>query len=455
MIAAHDLYGLWGTNSPTINAGLVMGSPSTLLPEQRCATMPSANGKLERNQRSQRGNLSLIVAGSVIPLAVLVAAGTELASLSSERALMQAAVDAAALAGAQNLTVAGSSQRQSTDEIERFALAQVTEFATRATITFTATQGNDGTYTVEGLAIRPSFFGDLVPPGGFRIEVTAVAEAMQAQPICVIGDDASLNGTAISGSHSSTIVAPNCIIHANSNFVLTQSATVQAGNPRATGLALGAGFMPDAQVGAMRLADPFRTRTIRPPVPCDTVPDGGSETVASGTRVLSPGMHRTDLTISGTATLTLQQGEHYFCKPLRLSGQGRLEGEDVLMMFMPGAALNASQNSYVSLSGRQSGDWAGFVIVATRGNYANTNIGSSNVDRLLGTIYLPMSRLVVSAPGNVAETSQWSVVVARNVNLSQQARLTINSDYEGSPVPVPLGVGNRAGGTDVPLRLRR
>lgn len=406
-------------------------------------------------KRGQRGNLSLIVAGSVVPLALLVAAGTELASLSSERALMQAAADAAALNGAQNLIVAGSSQRQSPAQVEAFAMAQVAEFATRATVSFTAAQGNDGTYTVEGLAIRPSFFGDLVPPGGFRIEVTAVAEAMQAQPICVIGDDATVGGTAISATHTSSIVAPNCIIHANSNFNLLQSATVTAGNPRATGAANGTGFSPAAQAGAMRLADPFRTRTIAPPVPCTSVADGGSETIATGTRTLAPGMHNTEYTISGSATLQLRQGEHYFCKGLRLSGQGRLEGEDVLLMFMPGAVLNAGQNSFVSLSGRRTGDWAGFVIVATRGNYANTTIASSNVDRLLGTIYLPMSRLIVSAPGNVAETSQWSVVVARNVNLSQQARLTINTDYEGSPVPVPHGVGNQAGGTAVPLRLRR
>lgn len=417
--------------------------------------MRTAKSKSVWKRRGQSGNLSLIVAGSVIPLALLVAAGTELASLSSERALMQAAADAAALNGAQNLTVAGSSQRQSPAQVEAFALAQVAEFATRATVSFTATQGSDGTYTVEGLAVRPSFFGDLVPPGGFRIEVTAVAEAMQAQPICVIGDDATAGGTAISASHSSSIIAPNCIIHANSNFNLLQSATVQAGNPRATGLATGTGFSPAAQAGAMRIVDPFRTRTIAPPVPCTSVADGGTEMVTTGTRSLAPGMHRTEYRVSGTATLRLEEGEHYFCKGLRLTGQARLEGENVLLMFMPGSALDAGQNSYVSLSGRRTGDWAGFVIVATRGNYANTTIASSNVDRLLGTIYLPMARLIVSAPGNVAEGSQWSVVVARNVNLSQQARLTINTDYEGSPVPVPVGVGNRAGGTDVPLRLRR
>ena len=417
--------------------------------------MRTAKSQSMPKGRGQRGNLSLIVAGSVIPLALLVAAGTELASLSSERALMQAAADAAALNGAQNLTVAGSSQRQSPAQVEAFAMAQVAEFATRATVSFTATQGNDGTYTVEGLAIRSSFFGDLVPPGGFRIEVIAVAEAMQAQPICVIGDDASPGGTGISASQSSGIVASNCIIHSNSNFNLLQSATVEAGTARAAGAANGAGFNPAAQAGAMRLPDPFRTRTIAPPVPCTSVADGGTEMITTGTRRLAPGMHRTEYTVGGDATLILEEGEHYFCDSLKLRGQGRLEGDNVLLMFMPGNALDASQNSYVSLSGRRSGNWAGFVIVATRGNYANTTIASRHVDRLLGTIYLPMSRLIVSATGAVAEASQWSVVVARNVNLSQQARLTINTDYEGSPVPVPIGVGNRAGGTTVPLRLRR
>ncbi|MFM1975873.1 MAG: hypothetical protein RL145_719, partial [Pseudomonadota bacterium] len=143
-----------------------------------------------------------------------------------------------------------------------------------------------------------------------------------------------------------------------------------------------------------------------------------------------------------------------FCKGLKLRGQGRLEGEDVLLMFTSGNALDASQSSSVSLSGRRSGQWAGFVMVATRGNYANFTIASSNVDKLLGTIYLPMTRLQVSASGEVAEGSQWSVIVARNINLSNNARLIINSDYEGSPVPVPIGVGNQAGGTNVPLRLR-
>ena len=95
------------------------------------------------------------------------------------------------------------------------------------------------------------------------------------------------------------------------------------------------------------------------------------------------------------------------------------------------------------------------MIVAVRNNGNKFIISSSNVDKLLGTIYLPWGTLQVSAAGSVAEASQWSVIVAKYIELSQNARLVINTDYEGSPVPVPIGVGNQAGGKNVPLRLRK
>jgi hypothetical protein len=56
---------------------------------------------------------------------------------------MQAATDAAALSGAQNLTLVGATARQFTADVERFAMAQVGEFASRATVSFQATQGSD------------------------------------------------------------------------------------------------------------------------------------------------------------------------------------------------------------------------------------------------------------------------------------------------------------------------
>jgi hypothetical protein len=246
-------------------------------------------------------------------------------------------------------------------------------------------------------------------------------------------------------------------VHANGNFELLRNATVEAGTSRAVGKATGTGFKPAANSGALKIKDPFALRTIEPPKPCTSVPDGGFKTLSGFDVVtLQPGIHRTQYTVTGQASLKLEPGEHYFCKSLSITGQGRLEGEDVLLMFTDGTSLSASGNAFVSLSGRQSGPWAGFVLVSTRGNNANHSFSSVMVDRLLGTIYIPMGSLQVSGSGDMAEGSQWSVIVARNINLSANSRLVINSDYAGSPVPVPTGVGNQAGGgANGPLRLRQ
>ena len=159
-----------------------------------------------KKARAQSGNITVMAGIAIVPLAMIIAMTSELVALSSEKALMQSAADAAALSGAQNLTLVGASARQSTEDVERFAMAQVGEFAKRATVSFSASQGNDGSYTVDGLAIRPSFFGDLVPPGGFRIEVKSIAESLQVQPLCIIGDDASVGGKAITASFTPIVI---------------------------------------------------------------------------------------------------------------------------------------------------------------------------------------------------------------------------------------------------------
>jgi hypothetical protein len=112
------------------------------------------------------------------------------------------------------------------------------------------------------------------------------------------------------------------------------------------------------------------------------------------------------------------------------------------MIFDEDGTFRAKDNSAISLTGRTTGDWAGFVIVATRSNEQDMEISSSFVDKLLGTIYVPEASLIIDAAGSVAEDSKWSVVVAKDIKLDINSRLIINTDYTGSGVPVPMGVGN-------------
>ena len=129
-----------------------------------------------------------------------------------------------------------------------------------------------------------------------------------------------------------------------------------------------------------------------------------------------------------------------------------MRGDNVVLIFDEKGTFNATDNSAISLTGRTTGDWAGFVIVTSRNNEKNMEISSSSVDKLLGTIYLPEATLEINAAGSVAEDSKWSVIVAKEIKLDKNARLVINTDYAGSGVPVPMGVGNSGGGVGPRLK---
>ena len=68
-------------------------------------------------------------------------------------------------------------------------------------------------------------------------------------------------------------------------------------------------------------------------------------------------------------------------------------------------------------------------------------IVSDNARNLLGTIYLPAGRLVIDAKRPVADRSAYTIIVARQVELFDGPNLYLNTNYSGSDIPVPQGVG--------------
>jgi Flp pilus assembly protein TadG len=425
--------------------GMLVGRWLTGLRRRRAVALGATNTD---------GNLSLLTALLVTPSAVAIVMAIEIVGLNQERALMQSAADAAALAGARDLMVSGSSQRNAAQFAEKFALTQVGSFANRARVRFTARVVGEGNFTIEGVANRPSFFGNMVPRGGFTIQVRSVAENLVRQPLCILGQNTDPTTNSISGDGTSSVLARGCTVHANGDIVMTTRAKIQAGTVRTSGTVRGGSTDPLANIGALQITDPFQDRSITPTKPCDKVPDGGTDVWRTGTLTLQPGMHRTQFVMRGSSVMKLQPGEHYFCSSSFITEQSRLESSNAVMIFIDGG-LTIRDTATVSLKGRQTGPWAGFVIVTGRSNANSISFLSRNADELLGTIYMPNSHLLVDTPGNVGEASQWSVIVANRLITNSAAQLVINSQYQGSPVPVPAGVGNNVGGaSDIPLRLR-
>lgn len=399
------------------------------------------------DRRGERGNLAVITGLIAIPVAMIVVITIEMVSLSSEKARMQAAVDAAALAGAREMAVAGGTARNANGFAETFAMNQVVDLAPRIAMNFTANLNSTGGFEVSGVGVRGSFFGNMVPPGGFTIRVNAIAEALNQQPLCVLAlpenEDDEEEPSGLSAIKDSSVQASNCLVHSNGNMTTQDKGAVTAGTIQASRSATGTGFSPAANNGALRLTDPFRGRRIRRSGVCPATPASPRTFTGNTTFTLGAGIHWEELIVSGSAVVTLGPGDHYFCDAVTVKGNGTLQGTDVVMIFHDDETFHAAESSKISLTGRTTGEWAGFVIVASRDNEEQMEISSGLVDRLLGTIYLPNAALVINATGAVAEDSKWSVVVAKDIFLDKKARLVINTDYAGSGVPVPLGVGDK------------
>lgn len=400
----------------------------------------------KRFVRSAGGNVALITAMLAPPLALGVTVAVELAAVDSERSLMQAAADAAALAAAKEQTVARSDSRDAQASVERFALNALGDYPQRAQVSFTYERLEKGGVRVIGQSYRPSFFGDMLPKGGFRINVEARAEAVGQAPLCIVGT--SDQGDKFNFSDSASLQADGCLVHSNNDIDVSGVARLQAGVIQAVGVADGTAYYPPANTGALPIPDPFMALPINPPSTCKAT---GVVKIDAGSAPLAAGVHCSNIMVEKSGHLQLGPGEHHFFGEVRVKDDTRVSGDDVVLVFHgKGAKGEFADRAMVDLTGRRTGPLAGFVLVTSREADSDFIIGSDNVDTLVGTVYMPNATLKVRSNGDVIEDSTWTVIVARDLEVTGTPRLVIKTGYAGSPVPVPGGVGPRG---DAVVRL--
>ena len=369
-------------------------------------------------------------------VALLVAGAVDLMSVSSDRQAMQAAADATALnlAGQLSMSTAAGLQARAQQLVD----AQVPELVGRLTYTVTATADNQAhniTVVVDGM--RQSFFMNLLPPGGWHLRVKTSAQSMGQVPLCILsaGTSAVDRITMIGGAK---LTANGCLVQSDSEIAVTGGAALAAATVQSVGVAAGT-ISPAPQVGSASVADPFASMNIAPPSACTAA----DQDLQSGVTTLSAGVHCGNITVEKTATLQLGPGDHYFLKgKLEMKDTANLIGTDVVMIFDSKSDLKFGDQSVIRLDGRKTGPYAGFVIATTNANTGIFEISSDHARELLGTIYVPSEQLLVTGTGNnVADQAAWTVIVAKSIAMSGTPNLVINSNYAGSSVPVPQGVG--------------
>lgn len=399
---------------------------------------------LRRFIRNQAGGTLVMFALAMPAVAMLGCAAVDLASVSSDRSKVQDTVDAAALAAAKQLGVADGNGV--TQRAEAFVREQLKPLDARMTYTVSTVPSQDrASVTVSIAGSRTSFFANMLPPGGWKIANAATATRMAQTPLCILSHGKG-KADATDITTDAQLIAPECLVHSNGDVRVNAQGWLKAAVVQTAGVARGR-ITPEPQIGAPPIDDPFLDMKI----------DGGDGACLPLPLLyiisapLAAGTHCGDVIVMKNATVRLTPGVHYFNKgDLKLGENSQIIGDNVVLIFDRDSKFEFTDESRVELSGRESGKYAGFVIATTRDNDQTFRIASTAARKLLGTIYIPAATLEVTGDKHVvAQDSDWTVVVAKSLELSDGAKLVVNADYAGSDVPVPNGVGPN--GRDVAL----
>ena len=381
------------------------------------------------------GGVALLF-GLGTPVLVFAAAGAvDMAEVMRAKTSLQKAADSAAMTGAQQLAASTPSATKARTETSATELGLV--LAPRWTTSADATaDGANRSVRVDLTGTRASLFGTIMP--AWTIKITATAALTSSRPLCVLALQGS--GTQVlTLSGSAVMDAQACLVQSNADVQVQGTASLKAGSIRTVAAANGP-MSPAPITDSPAIADPFATLNIAVPTTCN---DTGGKTSGQGTITLNPGVHCGDMKISGHAQMVLNPGEHYFVNgQIEFKGQSSLVGSDVVAIFKGSSSISFSSKASMSLEGRKTGAYAGFVIVTDRSMTTPFSISTDSARLLHGTLYLPQASLQISGAANrVADQSPWTVVVAKQLQLTGSPDLMINAGY-GSGVPVPSGVGS-------------
>jgi len=395
---------------------------------------------IKHGLRDSRGNVATVAALCAVPLIAITTGVIEIQGISNVHSKLQAAIDAGALAGAQRLGVVNTNGSSDvTTAAETAANFNLSGAFGSEPVSYTVTiDTQKESVTLTGSVNHKALIG-FMGVGNQTVTATATADALGTVPLCILQTGTDHNDGGIRAMDHSIVRATGCAVQANTDIQVDPSALIQAERVEAAGLVSGP-VSPQGYSGALTVNDPFASMNLNVPTDCLGKPLT-FKVISYTTLVLLPGVHCEQFEVQTGATLQLLPGDHWFMNDLNAHNNAVISGDDVALIFGSQKKVNFFDNSTVRLTARKSGPFAGFLILTTRDNTQDFTIASNNVSELLGTIYIPNAKLIVDTTGNVAQDSAWSIIVADDIELHHNPSLIINTNYVGSGVPVPEGVG--------------
>lgn len=399
----------------------------------------------------EQANVALVLALLAPVLLGFFGAGVDYSRYAIYRADIEEIADASALAGAREFLLNKSADQVAKSVAENVADALLKDLEGLSARSAKAkSDAKDGSVRVmiDG-AYEPTFLvGMFKRP--LTIKVVAAAQVSGAANICVIG---LKNGgpDTIKLDDEASVLADNCAIFSNSTnqkgLASKSNASLEAQMICSAGGYEGpaGNFSPVPITDCPARPDPLSGRAEPVSGPCDF----NDHEVKDYNGSISPGVYCGGLKIDGSSVVTFEPGIYEIRNgEFLVKDVSEVSGEGVGIFFSSdNATMKLEDSVRVDLAAPVNGAMAGILLwhSASASGSKMFEIYSNFVDRLVGTIYLPEGHLLVGATDQVAEASEYSIIVAEKIELKNNARLVLNTDYNLSPVPVPAGVGNVGG----------
>lgn len=378
--------------------------------------------------RAETGNVAILFAVLGALLIGAAGIGIDFVRWGAQRAALQEAADAGAIAGAVELGLGGANvvNRAKTRAQK---LAQSNQFGELGDFTpVVAVDKTAQTVTVSLSGPAKRGLSKLIIKTESTLAANATARVAGKTVACIY----ALNPTAsqaLSGNGSAIVQGTNCAIYINSSAAdaLTNSGTIAANLICVVGGYSGSGYTPAPTTGCPPVADPFAALVIPTAGGCTAMNAQYTNDAA-----LNPGVYCGGLRVTGNATLTLAPGAYHIVDgALKIASGASVVGSEVVFILSGTATLDISGSGAALTTPPTSGALAGYSIVQDRAAPLGTvsKVTGEGRFEFPGIVYLPRTDLDIAgrAAGNV-HTPSYAAIVADTITVSGQGDLSVTAD---------------------------
>jgi Flp pilus assembly protein TadG len=362
-----------------------------------------ARNLIARFCRANTGNVAVIFAIAAIPVIGSIGTAVDLAKANDVSVKLQAALDAAVLAGSTQ-----TSAKQVSTASAIFNGDFAGKYGAIATASFV--QNADGSLSgTASSSVRASFLG-VFGISSIPVNATATASpgAQAKTPVCILLAN-GLKSQALLVNSGAQITAPNCEIDVLSTqspaAIFNTTLNVQNICIKGSTIIKNGGANPPVQTGCAAISDPFAGKL---PTVAVGACDYNGQVYNPGSVTINPGVYCGWTNFNGSGTLTLNPGLYVIENGGMTFNSGwTVTGTGVTFYLVDqNATITFNGNVNANLSAPTTGTYANILMFEPTGlSNSNLPINGTSGSSFTGLMYLPSRDVTINSVSNVTANS--------------------------------------------------